>query len=701
MKRILCFGDSNTDGYSPDGGRYDDDVRWPGVLGALLGERFEVVVDAKNGRTIAFDDPYAEENCNGMNDIVESIKANEPLDMIIIMLGTNDLKMHFNATPSIVAEKLKEMCDVVKENSDAKILLMSPALLGDQIEYSKYHLEFGREQVDYSFDMGPQIQKVAKEVGADYLDVSLVAEFSSSDCLHFTSEAHQSVGKAVNDVVMKAFEAELKAEEEEARRKAEEEEARRKAEEEARRKAEEEEARRKAEEEARRKAEEEEARRKAEEEEARRKAEEEEARRKAEEEEARRKAEEEEARRKAEEEEARRKAEEEEEARRKAEEEEARRKAEEEEAANEDDTPEFKLNLEDEELFKSKESDFVIDKAEDFSDDDDTLIAGNIRFDDDFDDFPTVASGEELADFHADDSTEEEVRKKVDAILKKAEEEVAKEEQKEDIILKGEITTVDGISSEEAVGPTEDVFGSTLGSLSGGLDDEEEENFGTLTAGVDEKDSGEEDGMFGSHSSGVSGQQERMLSKKLYKDTDPSLIAARGNARRLMQMYDRIDSENLDSQRDALRKLFKSIGSEAKIDAPFRCDYGNNITIGDNFCAGFNCVILDTAEIKIGNNVTFGPGVQVYASKLPIDANVRNKGYACSDGVTIGDDVWVGGNVTIMPGVTIGNNVVIGAGSVVTKDIPDGVVAYGNPCTVQRDIDEEDKKFWDEKMIEL
>ncbi|MCR5797646.1 MAG: hypothetical protein K6G63_06985 [Eubacterium sp.] len=659
MKRILCFGDSNTDGYSPDGGRYDDDVRWPGVLGALLGERFEVVVDAKNGRTIAFDDPYAEENCNGMNDIVESIKANEPLDMIIIMLGTNDLKMHFNATPSIVAEKLKEMCDVVKENSDAKILLMSPALLGDQIEYSKYHLEFGREQVDYSFDMGPQIQKVAKEVGADYLDVSLVAEFSSSDCLHFTSEAHQSVGKAVNDMVMKAFEAELKAEEEEARRKAEEEEARRKAEEE-------------------------EARRKAEEEEARRKAEEEEARRKAEEEE--------EARRKAEEEEARRKAEEEEE---------ARRKAEEEEAANEDDTPEFKLNLEDEELFKSKESDFVIDKAEDFSDDDDTLIAGNIRFDDDFDDFPTVASGEELADFHADDSTEEEVRKKVDAILKKAEEEVAKEEQKEDIILKGEITTVDGISSEEAVGPTEDVFGSTLGSLSGGLDEEEEENFGTLTAGVDEKDSGEEDGMFGSHSSGVSGQQERMLSKKLYKDTDPSLIAARGNARRLMQMYDRIDSENLDSQRDALRKLFKSVGSEAKIDAPFRCDYGNNITIGDNFCAGFNCVILDTAEIKIGNNVTFGPGVQVYASKLPIDANVRNKGYACSDGVTIGDDVWVGGNVTIMPGVTIGNNVVIGAGSVVTKDIPDGVVAYGNPCTVQRDIDEEDKKFWDEKMIEL
>ena len=319
MRRILCFGDSNTYGYAPDGQRYEADSIWPGIMGKLLGDRFEVIADGKNGRTIAFDDPYME-GCNGMLDIEASLEANAPLDLVVLMLGTNDLKKYFDATPAQIAQNLKTMCELIQQKTDAKILIASPMLLGDEIEFSPtLSLEFGRAQIDYSFDFAPQFSKVAQEVGAGFIDLAVVAVSSGADCLHLMPEEHQQIGAAMKDKVMEAFAEEIRAEEEEERRKAEEE---------ARRKAEEEEARRKAEEEARRKAEEEAARRKAEEEEARRKAEEE-ARQRAEEE-ARLKAEEE-ARRKAEEEERLRLAAEEE-ARRKAEEE-ALQKAQEEEKA--------------------------------------------------------------------------------------------------------------------------------------------------------------------------------------------------------------------------------------------------------------------------------------------------------------------------------------------------------------------------------
>ena len=101
MRRILCFGDSNTYGYSPDGQRYEEDSIWPGVMGKMLGDRFEVIADGKNGRTIAFDDPYME-GCNGMRDIEASLEANAPLDLVILMLGTNDLKMYFNSNPALL-----------------------------------------------------------------------------------------------------------------------------------------------------------------------------------------------------------------------------------------------------------------------------------------------------------------------------------------------------------------------------------------------------------------------------------------------------------------------------------------------------------------------------------------------------------------------------------------------------------------------
>ena len=130
------------------------------------------------------------------------------------------------------------------------------------------------------------------------------------------------------------------------------------------------------------------------------------------------------------------------------------------------------------------------------------------------------------------------------------------------------------------------------------------------------------------------------------------------------------------------------------MESPFYCDYGSNIEVGENFYANFNCTILDVAKVVIGKNVMFAPNVSIYTAGHPIHPDSRNSGYEYGIGVTIGNNVWVGGNATINPGVHIGDNVVIGAGSVVTKDIEANSIAVGNPCKVLRKITEEDKKYY-------
>ena len=127
---------------------------------------------------------------------------------------------------------------------------------------------------------------------------------------------------------------------------------------------------------------------------------------------------------------------------------------------------------------------------------------------------------------------------------------------------------------------------------------------------------------------------------------------------------------------------------------PFYCDYGSHIEVGENFFANYNCTILDVAPVKIGDNVLFGPNVSLYTAGHPLHPVSRNSAYEYGISITIGDNVWLGGNVVVTPGVHIGNNVVIGAGSVVTKDIPDNMVAAGNPCRIIREITEEDKKYY-------
>ena len=130
------------------------------------------------------------------------------------------------------------------------------------------------------------------------------------------------------------------------------------------------------------------------------------------------------------------------------------------------------------------------------------------------------------------------------------------------------------------------------------------------------------------------------------------------------------------------------------IEAPFHCDYGYNIEVGENFFANYNLTVLDVGKVRIGKNAQIAPNVSIYTAGHPIHPESRNSGYEYGIDVTIGDNVWIGGNVCIMPGVTVGDNVVIGAGSVVTKDIPDSVIAVGNPCRVVRAITDDDRDFY-------
>lgn len=145
---------------------------------------------------------------------------------------------------------------------------------------------------------------------------------------------------------------------------------------------------------------------------------------------------------------------------------------------------------------------------------------------------------------------------------------------------------------------------------------------------------------------------------------------------------------------ELIRDILGKSGIGIHIEVPFHCDYGKNIEVGNNFFANYNCIILDCGKVIIGNNVLFAPNVSLYTAGHPIHPDSRNSGYEYGISISIGNNVWLGGNVVVNPGVHIGNNVVIGSGSVVTKDIPDNVIAVGNPCKVIREITEEDRKYY-------
>ncbi|BCJ93907.1 galactoside O-acetyltransferase [Anaerocolumna cellulosilytica] len=189
-------------------------------------------------------------------------------------------------------------------------------------------------------------------------------------------------------------------------------------------------------------------------------------------------------------------------------------------------------------------------------------------------------------------------------------------------------------------------------------------------------------------------QKERMLTGLPYKAWLDGLSEERMENKLKIYEYNQIRPDEKKKAEELIRSILGKAGEDIHIEQPFHCDYGKNIEVGNNFFANYNCTILDVGKVIIGENVMFAPNVSIYTAGHPIHPDSRNSGYEYGIAITIGDNVWIGGNVVINPGVTIGHNVVIGAGSVVTKDIPDNVIAVGNPCKVIRAITEEDRKYY-------
>lgn len=182
-------------------------------------------------------------------------------------------------------------------------------------------------------------------------------------------------------------------------------------------------------------------------------------------------------------------------------------------------------------------------------------------------------------------------------------------------------------------------------------------------------------------------EKEKMQQELPYNPRDKELVLGRRKARAILRKITEIPEDKERQRKHFFKELFAETSQKFLIENPFICDYGTNIYWGENAYANFGCIILDAAPVYIGENVMLAPAVKIFTSTHPIPYKERNTGIESAKSVRIGDNVWVGGGAIINPGVTIGANSVIGSGSVVTKDIPENVVAAGNPCKIIRKID--------------
>lgn len=184
---------------------------------------------------------------------------------------------------------------------------------------------------------------------------------------------------------------------------------------------------------------------------------------------------------------------------------------------------------------------------------------------------------------------------------------------------------------------------------------------------------------------------DKMIAGQWYNAMDYSMLKLRQENNKKTEAYSRITINTLSYKDRMAKAIVKEFGENANIIPPFTCDYGCNVKVGDNTVINHSGVFLDTNEINIGKHALIGPKSGLYGAIHPFDVEARNEGIEKAKTINIGDGAWLGGKVTVVPGVSIGKHSVIGAGSVVTKDIPDDVVAVGNPCRVIRKITEDDK----------
>lgn len=177
-------------------------------------------------------------------------------------------------------------------------------------------------------------------------------------------------------------------------------------------------------------------------------------------------------------------------------------------------------------------------------------------------------------------------------------------------------------------------------------------------------------------------EKDKAMRGEVFRAGDPDLKREREYARALCFKYNQTEPNNIQEKEEIIRMLIGDIKGSFTINAPFTCDYGKYITIGNNFFANYNCVIIDGGRVNFGDDVRIGPNCTFCTPNHDMNAEKRKEGYMQYKNINIGNNVWFGAGVIVLPGVTIGNNTVIGAGSVVTKDIPDNVFAAGNPCKI-------------------
>ena len=188
-------------------------------------------------------------------------------------------------------------------------------------------------------------------------------------------------------------------------------------------------------------------------------------------------------------------------------------------------------------------------------------------------------------------------------------------------------------------------------------------------------------------------EMEKMQQGLLYNaNYDPDLTRQRTLCKDICHAFNQLPPSQKQQQDQLIQQLFGKVGDGLYITAPFWCDYGYNIYVGKNFYTNHNCVILDCAPVRFGDNVFIGPNCVFSTAGHPLNTQQRNQGLEYAYPITVGDNVWFGAGVTVLPGVTIGSETVIGAGSLVNRDIPSGVVAAGSPCRVLRPITPQDKE---------
>lgn len=182
-------------------------------------------------------------------------------------------------------------------------------------------------------------------------------------------------------------------------------------------------------------------------------------------------------------------------------------------------------------------------------------------------------------------------------------------------------------------------------------------------------------------------EKEKMLAGEMYDPADETLVAERRAARRLTERYNATGVDDATERERILRDLFGSVGENPTVEPTLKCDYGYNVSVGDDFYANFDCVFLDVCPVEFGDDCMLAPGVHVYTATHPLDAERRVSGREYGKPVSVGDRVWFGGRAVVNPGVTVGDDAVVASGAVVTEDVPENVVVQGNPAKVVKELD--------------